>query len=74
MPALETHFDPAGICRQALEADLGIIVSTNNPAGFRRVMYKHMREVPAHKCSLRTDPESASRFFILRPTLESPDA
>lgn len=74
MPALDMHFDPAAICAQALQQDHGIIVSTNNPAGFRRIMYAHMRKVPEHKLTLRTDPQSPSRFLLLRQQEAHSDA
>jgi len=61
-----THFDVPALCEEALRADLGLVVSTNNPAGFRRILYAHMREAPHHRLHIFADPSSKSRFYLLK--------
>lgn len=60
------HFDCGAICQAALDVPLGIHVSTNHPAGFRRIMYKHMRSNPEHKLSILQSPASPNRFMLVR--------
>lgn len=70
MPKAVPHFDYAGLCLQALEQDLGLIIASNNPGGFRRVLYKHMRAEPAHRLHILEDPERPNTFFLLKASPE----
>lgn len=60
------HFDVPALCEAVLEQDIGFNISTNNPAGFQRIMYKHMREHPEHRFSIFADPRSPERFFLTK--------
>lgn len=71
MPKVQAHFDYAGLCEQVLAQPFGLVVSTNNPAGFRRVLYKHMRQEPAHRLHILADPASPARFYLLRSSPET---
>ncbi len=66
----KAHFDCGAVCQAALEAAasgaaFGVHVTTNHPAGFRRLMYEHMRKNPAHKLSILQAPGVASKFMLV---------
>jgi len=61
----KAHFDCEAILRAAHDTALGIHVSTNHPAGFRRVLYKFMREKPTLKLSILQSPASPNRFMLV---------
>lgn len=71
MPKAEPHFDVAGLCAQVHEQDIGLRVTTNNPGGFRRVVYKHMRAHPEHKLHIYSAPGSSNSFFLLKQKVEA---
>lgn len=63
----KAHFDEQAVCQAARETPSGIHVSTNHPAGFRRVLYKWMREhlAPDQKLSILQSPASPNRFMLV---------
>lgn len=61
----KAHFDCHAVCRAAHDTPLGIHVSTNHPAGFRRLLYKHMREHPDQKVCILQSPASPNRFMLV---------
>lgn len=71
MPKAEPHFDYGALAEQVLEQDIGLIVTTNNPGGFRRVMYTHMRRRPEHKFAIMSDPATPNRLWLLRRPLDA---
>lgn len=60
------HFDVNAILTHVSEQDVGLRVSTNNPEGFRRILYAAMRASPALRCYVYADPRSAASFFLLK--------
>ena len=74
MPAIGSHFDVAGLCAQVHEQDLGLLVSTNNPGGFRRLMYLHFKQQPSHTLHIYNDKTSPNRFLLLKAPITQPTA
>lgn len=66
MPKAPEHFDYAALAEQVLQQDLGLVITTNNPGGFRRVMYTYMRQNPSHRFVIDGDPAAPNRLFLLR--------
>lgn len=65
-PATTAHFDVAGLLRAVAEQDFGLRVSTNNPRGFRRIMYQGMREGLGPRAYVYQCPRSPKAFLLLR--------
>lgn len=63
------HFDPLGLLKGVAEQDFGLHVTTNNPEGFRRIMYAHMRAAPHLRCRIFASPLSKQRFILLKPSV-----
>lgn len=72
MPKATPHFDVGGLCEQVLEQDLGLVVSTNNPGGFRRTLYTHMRKHPEHKLHIYSTQDSPNRLMLLKQPVDTP--
>lgn len=70
LPKADPHFDYAGLCEEVLAQDLGLFITTNNPGGFRRVLYTHMRKKPEHKLVILQDPSSPNRLVLLKQGLD----
>jgi hypothetical protein len=71
MPKADPHFDAGALLAAVAQQDVGLAVSTNNPEGFRRILYGHMRAQPSLRAHVYADPRSRSAFYILRKPLES---
>lgn len=83
MPKASTtsaHFDAPALLAEVHKQDLGLVVTTNHPAGFKRILYKAARDIGL-KVRIFVSPRSASRLFLLKPhvaveaaaTEETPD-
>lgn len=66
MSRASPDFDAGALCIEALKQDIGLSVSTSDPATFKRRMYEHMARHPAHKLSILTGP-TPSTFFLVKP-------
>ncbi len=73
MPKTNTNllFEPLALLKAALEQDFGLWVSTNNPEGFKRVMYQHMSAAPHLRCRIFASPVSKSLFALLKPSVST---
>lgn len=69
MPKTPPHFDVGALLEQVHEQDLGLWVSTNNPGGFRRTLYTHMRKHAQLRVHVYADPRSPNRFCLLKQAL-----
>lgn len=65
MSKAEPHFDCAALCRNVLEQPIGLRVSTNNPEGFKRVLYKYMRLNPDHKIHIYEAADAPNALLLL---------
>ena len=63
------HFDSQALLSAVQEQPVGLLVSTNHPAGFKRLMYLAMRRSPALKCQILQSPHSASAFMLVKASL-----
>lgn len=64
-------FDAAALCEEALRHDIGISISTNSPADFKRKLYTHMARHPEHKLSILTGREP-NILLLVRPAAVDP--
>jgi hypothetical protein len=64
------HFDAGALADAVLEQPVGLRISTNHPAGFRRLMYHEARRNPARRIQILQDPKSATAFLLVKPTVE----
>lgn len=60
------HFDVAALLRAVFDQPIGLRVSTNHPAGFRRIVYAHLHKNPGLRLSILQCPKSASALLLLR--------
>ena len=60
------HFDALSLLEQVHQQDVGLIVSTNNPRGFLRVVYAAGRTQPTLRCSIYAAPDSKQKFWLLK--------
>lgn len=74
MPAIQTHFDIPGLVDQVLQQDLGLFIDTNNPAGFKRVVYAYLRKNPSKALSIRTVKNSPNRLMLLKKGVDNAEA
>lgn len=65
MPKAEPHFDCAALCANVLTQEIGLRISTNNPEGFKRVLYKHMRLRPEHKIHIYQAADTPNALLLL---------
>lgn len=66
MTSATKHFDVVGLLTAVHQQDYGFTISTNNPAGFKRIMYEQMNLHPHLKAHIYADAKSQQRFHILR--------
>jgi hypothetical protein len=64
------HFDVAALCDAVLEQPIGLRVSTNHPAGFRRLLYHEARRNPARRLQILQSPDSAVMFLLVKPAVD----
>lgn len=64
------HFDAVALLNHVALQDVGLRVSTNDPANFRRILYETISANPALRCFIYADPSSHSAFFLLKKRLE----
>lgn len=60
------HFDAAALVRAIYDQPIGLQVATNHPAGFRRILYKHLRANKNTPVSILQSPNSANAFYLVR--------
>lgn len=68
MPAVE-HFDCEALLKSVHDQPIGLAISTNHPAGFRRLLYLHMRKRPTLKCRILQGPQSTNMFYLVKESL-----
>jgi hypothetical protein len=61
----QPHFDAEALLEAVLTQPIGLRVSTNHPAGFRRLIYQASRRKPALRCQVLQSPRSASEFLLV---------
>lgn len=71
MPKALPHFDAPGLLAAVHQQDHGLIISTNDPTGFRRIAYAAGRANPEHRIHIYADPRSRKRFFLLKARVAS---
>lgn len=64
------HFDVGGLLQQVYAQELGLVVSTNNPRGFKRVLYAHMARTQCPKVHIYQDRTSPNRLVLLNKSRE----
>lgn len=64
--ASDPHFDCAALCEAVLQQDIGLAVSTNDPATFKRRLYAYMAKNPQHKLSILAG-QTANSFLLVKP-------
>jgi hypothetical protein len=60
------HFDCEALVNHVHDQPIGLCVSTNQPAGFRRLLYLHMRNRPHKKVRILQAPESPNAFYLVK--------
>lgn len=65
------HFDPHGLLSAVQQQDVGLKVSTNDPEGFKRLLYETMSADPSLKCHIYSDPTSRRMFLLLKMRVET---
>lgn len=63
--AKTAHFDADAILAEVHKQPIGLRVSTNHPAGFRRLIYQASRRKPALRCQVLQCPHSANAFLLV---------
>lgn len=71
MASPSPHFDVAALCEAVHEQDLGLHVTTNNPGGFRRLVYAHGRKHPSQKIHVYSKPGSPNGFILTKDKAEN---
>ena len=66
------HFDVEALLAEVHKQDFGLHVSTNEPDGFKRILYSTMRASPSLRCHIYASKISKRRFILLKARLESP--
>ena len=64
------HFDAPALLAEVHKQDVGLRVSSNDPANFRRILYETMDAQPMLRCYIYADPTTPSAFYILKARLE----
>lgn len=59
------HFDAEAILEEVHKQPIGLRVSTNHPAGFRRLVYLASRRKPALRCQVLQCPHSVNAFLLV---------
>lgn len=70
MPKAAPHFDVGALLMHVQAQDVGLVVSTNDPHGLRRVLYEHMRVQPSRRCHVYAAPDSPRRFWLVKMPIE----
>jgi len=70
MPKAEQHFDAHALLTAVQQQDVGLRISTNDPTGFRRILYAAIRSAEHLRCYIYQDPSSRSAFLLLKKRLE----
>lgn len=63
------HFDVPALLEAVHQQDVGLRVSTNNPEGFKRIVYAAARANPALRIHIYSCPRSRSAFLLLKKPL-----
>ena len=63
------HFDCEGLLQAVHQQPIGLCISTNHPAGFRRLLYLHMRQRPSLKVRILQGPQSPNSFYLVKESL-----
>jgi hypothetical protein len=61
----QPHFDAEALLVAVHAQPIGLRVSTNHPAGFRRLLYQASRRKPALRCQVLQCPRSANAFLLV---------
>jgi len=61
----QPHFDAEALLAAVLEQPIGLRVSTNHPAGFRRLLYQASRRKPSLRCQVLQCPHSTNAFLLV---------
>lgn len=59
------HFDAEALLSAVHAQPIGLRISTNHPAGFRRLIYQASRRKPALRCQVLQCPHSANAFLLV---------
>lgn len=62
----QNHFDAEALLAAVQEQPIGLRVSTNHPAGFRRLIYGVSRRKPELKCKVLQCPKSSNAFLLVK--------
>ena len=73
MPKAEKHFDDLALLQAVQEQEVGIRVSTNDPEGFRRILYSAMRAAPHLRCRIVQCPRTPRGFLLLKTSIILPE-
>lgn len=73
-PQTEAHFDAPALLAAVAAQDVGLRVTTNNPEGFRRIVYLAIRRELGPRCHIYRVPRYPDSFFLLRqPAPDQPE-
>jgi len=61
----QPHFDAESLLEAVQAQPIGLRISTNHPAGFRRLIYQASRRKPALRCQVLQCPHSANAFLLV---------
>jgi hypothetical protein len=64
------HFDIGGLLTEVYKQAIGLVVSTNNPRGFKRIVYAHMAKTQCPKVHIYQDRTSPNRLILLNRARE----
>lgn len=65
MPKAPEHFDAPGLIAAVQQQDIGLMVTTNNPSGFRRILYSNLRKLGIDTISIFANPRSKFSFYLV---------
>lgn len=60
------HFDCASLVRAIYAQPIGLRIVTNHPAGFRRILYLHLRKHKGTPVNILQCPEAPTAFLLVR--------
>ena len=66
MPKLKEHFDCASLVKAVYDQPLGLLIQTNHPAGFRRVLYIYLRKNRERPIHILQSPKSPLAALLVR--------
>lgn len=70
MTKASLHFDADALLDEVHKQPIGLRISTNHPAGFRRILYQATRRNPARRVQVLQCPHSANSFLLVKPNIE----